>query len=91
MDLRDYIDAQRGRAAELARALRISPTLITQWASIRQVPAERCPAIERATGGQVSCEDLRPDVDWAVLRCNCLDESEHNERAPTEDEIQEAA
>lgn len=33
------------------------------------VPAERCPAIERATNGQVRCEDLRPDVDWAVLRC----------------------
>ena len=32
-------------------------------------PAEYCPVIERATAGQVRCEDLRPDVDWAVLRC----------------------
>jgi DNA-binding transcriptional regulator YdaS (Cro superfamily) len=43
--------------------------LISQWRNgIRPIPAERCPAIERATGGVVRCEDLRPDVDWAVLR-----------------------
>jgi DNA-binding transcriptional regulator YdaS (Cro superfamily) len=29
-------------------------------------PAEHCPSIERETG--VPCEQLRPDVDWAVLR-----------------------
>lgn len=34
----------------------------------RDFPAEHCPAIERATGGKVTCEQLRPDVDWAVLR-----------------------
>ena len=34
----------------------------------RRVPAEHCPAIEGATGGQVRCEDLRPDVNWSVLR-----------------------
>lgn len=36
----------------------------------RQVPAEHCPAIEKATNGQVRCEELRPDVAWAVLRGN---------------------
>lgn len=34
----------------------------------RRVPAEHCPAIERATGGAVRCEELRPDVAWSVLR-----------------------
>lgn len=34
----------------------------------RRVPAEHCPAIERATGGAVRCEELRPDVQWGVLR-----------------------
>ncbi|MDT4679101.1 transcriptional regulator, partial [Escherichia coli] len=29
---------------------------------------ERCPAIEKATGGAVTCEELRPDIDWAYLR-----------------------
>lgn len=34
-------------------------------------PAEYCPAIERATGGKVRCEELRPDVDWSYLRKTC--------------------
>jgi DNA-binding transcriptional regulator YdaS (Cro superfamily) len=39
-------------------------------------PAEYCPAIERATNGAVKCEDLRPDVEWSVLRCTCTDQKE---------------
>ena len=68
MNLRAYIDQKRGRASSLGRALVITPVLVSQWASGRQVPAERCPAIEKATGGAVTCEELRPDVDWAYLR-----------------------
>lgn len=37
----------------------------------RRFPAEHCPAIEKATrerGEVVRCEELRPDVSWAVLR-----------------------
>jgi DNA-binding transcriptional regulator YdaS (Cro superfamily) len=37
----------------------------------RRVPAEHCPAIEKATrerGAPVLCEELRPDVAWEVLR-----------------------
>lgn len=41
------------------------------WKRTR-VPAEYCPAIEKATSGVVRCEDLRPDIDWAYLRAtNC--------------------
>jgi DNA-binding transcriptional regulator YdaS (Cro superfamily) len=41
--------------------------LISQWANrVRQIPIERCPAIERATGGAVTRRDLRPD-DWHVI------------------------
>lgn len=69
MKLIDYLKQERGRASALARALDISPVLISQWANgARQVPAERCPDIERDTSGQVACEDLRPDVNWAYLR-----------------------
>lgn len=45
----------------------LSPQAVHKWIATR-VPADRCPAIERATGGAVRCEDLRPDVDWAYLR-----------------------
>lgn len=57
-----------GGAARLAAALNISPQRLNNWQA-RGVPAERCPDIERATNGQVKCEDLRPDVAWHVLRC----------------------
>lgn len=57
-----------GGATALATALGLDkPQIINNWRS-RRVPAEYCPAIERATNRQVRCEDLRPDVDWAYLR-----------------------
>lgn len=37
----------------------------------RRVPPEKCPLIERATkerGEVVTCEELRSDVEWSVLR-----------------------
>lgn len=69
MNLRTYIDQQRGQASALGRAIGVTPVLISQWANgHRPVPAERCPEIEKATSGEVTCEELRPDVDWAYLR-----------------------
>ena len=38
---------------------------VYQWTRSR-VPAEYCPDIEALTG--VRCEELRPDVNWSVLR-----------------------
>lgn len=63
------IAPQMGGFAALARLLEVSPPTVHQWASgARPVPADRCPQIERVTHGKVTCEDLRPDVDWAYLR-----------------------
>lgn len=72
MDLNTYLDNRSNK--ELALAVGVSQVIISQWKTgARQVPAERCPAIERATGGAVRCEDLRPDVDWAYLRATDCD------------------
>ncbi|WP_308445851.1 YdaS family helix-turn-helix protein [Chitiniphilus purpureus] len=69
MDLKTYLLAAKGRGAALAAALGVNQVLISTWAhGKRPVPAGRCPAIERATDGQVRCEELRPDIDWAYLR-----------------------
>jgi len=58
-----------GGLSALARLLGVAPPTVSQWASgVRPIPAERCPAIEKATGGAVTCEELRPDVDWQYLR-----------------------
>lgn len=68
MKLNAYLDA-RGKVNELAASLGIPAALLSQWKTgVRQVPAERCPEIEKATDGEVRCEDLRSDVDWAYLR-----------------------
>lgn len=68
-----------GGQAQLARLLGVTPPTVNQWISgTRQVPAERCPAIERATNGAVRCEELRPDVDWSVLRGVQAEAVEHD-------------
>ncbi|EAX3299503.1 helix-turn-helix domain-containing protein [Salmonella enterica subsp. enterica serovar Muenchen] len=58
-----------GGQAFMSRCLGVTPPTINQWIKgVRQIPAERCPEIEKATGGAVTCEELRPDVDWSYLR-----------------------
>lgn len=70
MDLKSAISILGG-PAELAAAINVSSQVITNWLARNRVPAERCPSIERATKGAVTCEALRPDVDWAYLRKTC--------------------
>jgi DNA-binding transcriptional regulator YdaS (Cro superfamily) len=66
MKLSEYVEAAHGRQSSLAVAIGVQPQLVWQWSrNQRPVPSERCPSIERATAGQVTCEELRPDVDWA--------------------------
>lgn len=62
--------ALAGSQAELARRIGVKQMHVWNWLnrSKGKVPAERCPDIERATGGAVRCEELRPDVDWNYLR-----------------------
>jgi DNA-binding transcriptional regulator YdaS (Cro superfamily) len=58
-----------GSGAALAAHLGITKGAVSQWKdAARKIPAEYCPTIERLTEGQVSCEEMRPDVDWAYLR-----------------------
>ena len=67
MTLVEYI-RKHGRA-KLARALKTSEAYISQLAhGHRRVTEGKAMLIERATRGAVRCEDLRPDVDWSVLR-----------------------
>jgi len=58
-----------GGQAALARAVGVPPAFVFQWLNNkRPVPVSRCPAIEQATNGAVTCEELRPDFDWQYLR-----------------------
>lgn len=65
-----------GGVSALARLLGVTPSAVHQWLrGQRPVPAERCPAIERLTLRAVTCEQLRPDVEWSVLRQSTSQES----------------
>jgi len=58
-----------GSQVELARLLNVTKAAVNQWKLPgRRVPLVHCPQIERATNGTVRCEDLRPDVNWTVVR-----------------------
>jgi DNA-binding transcriptional regulator YdaS (Cro superfamily) len=74
MDDRHPIDlaaAIVGSQSALAKLLGVTKAAVFQWKdSSRQVPAEYCPVIERLTRGRVRCEQLRPDIEWGVVRRN---------------------
>lgn len=74
MKLLTYVKT-RGTQRELASKLAITPVLINQWANQkRPVPPDRCVQIERATNGEVSRRDLRPD-DWQDIWPELVDQS----------------
>ena len=66
-----------GSQAALAAALGVTRAAVGQWkgkdrkGKARKVPAEHCLVIERETrarGSAVTCEELRPDMAWDVVR-----------------------
>lgn len=69
MKLREYMNLDGVQPTKLAHELGVAPAYLYQMATgIRPVSAERAIEIEKVTGGLVTCEDLRPDVDWGYLR-----------------------
>jgi DNA-binding transcriptional regulator YdaS (Cro superfamily) len=75
-----------GGQAALARKIGVHVSFPNQWVKGRRpVPAERCPSIEKATARQVTCEQLRPDVDWAYLRGTASGDSCATEEAAASD------
>lgn len=56
-----------GSAATLARALKVSPSAVHEWAAGRRpLPIERCVQVEQITSGAVTRMDLRPDDWWQI-------------------------
>lgn len=57
-----------GSQALLAKTLGITQPCVSEWArGERPVPIDRCGAIERATEGFVTCDELRPDLEWSRI------------------------
>ncbi len=73
-----------GGVGKLAVLAGVAVPTASQWCNgKRQVPAERCIVIERASKGVIRCEDLRPDVEWGVLRQAPLSEAANQAQQPT--------
>jgi len=51
-----------GSQTALARAVGVSQAAVSKWALGGRISAENALGIERATSGQVSAADLRPDI-----------------------------
>ena len=67
MTLADYLS--KNIASKLASEIGISNAYLSQIKNgDRSASARLCVDIERATLGAVTCEELRPDVDWTFLR-----------------------
>lgn len=64
-----YETGGRGRLALLSKALNTQPQLIGQWAKGRRnTPRDRLAAIEQATCGRVTVEEMRPDLEFRRIK-----------------------
>lgn len=66
--LQKAVDKFRTLSA-FANVLGVRYQVVQQWFR-NGVPAEYCPAIEKVTERLVTCEQLRPSVDWEYVRAN---------------------
>lgn len=58
-----------GGPRSAALRLKCSEQAISFWINGKRTPnVETCIAIERETAGEVTVEQLRPDIDWSVIR-----------------------
>lgn len=66
--LKQWIDRQPyGTAIRLADWLDVHKSNISMWASgVREIPEKHCEDIAAFAGDELTCEDLRPDIDWGV-------------------------
>ncbi|MGE8367026.1 YdaS family helix-turn-helix protein [Cupriavidus basilensis] len=71
MKLADYLDTTRTSQSAFAERLGVSQGLVHQWLTgKRPISAEKCPEIEKLTGGAVTCEELNDKVDWPYIRAS---------------------
>lgn len=76
MHLNKFLSKKNMTASQLAREIGCSSTDISNWkAGNRQIPILSAVAIEKATNGEVSRKDCRPD-DWHMIWPELIQESE---------------
>jgi DNA-binding transcriptional regulator YdaS (Cro superfamily) len=84
MKLKDYLNAERGRQAALARAIGAHAPDLSRWADeSRPVPIPYAPLIEKETGGLVSRKDLFPG-EWMTIWPELANQTDAAERRSRE-------
>jgi DNA-binding transcriptional regulator YdaS (Cro superfamily) len=53
---------------DMARQLGVTYQAIQEWRRQGRVPPPHCPKIEKILNGDVRCEQLNDEIDWAYLR-----------------------
>jgi DNA-binding transcriptional regulator YdaS (Cro superfamily) len=72
-----------GSQVRLARLLGVTPPTVNQWVKgKRPVPIAKCVAIERATAGAVTRQELRPG-DWQHIWPGLFGPGMEEEATPT--------
>lgn len=78
---------KRQDQVDFARRCKTSVNYLRKAVSTGQRLGESlCISIERVTGGDVRCEELRPDVEWWVVRGTSPPETAPPAGGPTEGE-----
>lgn len=67
--IKEAIDRAGGVMA-VASHFGIRPVSVYEWIRRGSVPADKCPEIEKFSGGVARCEDLNHQVDWAYVRAS---------------------
>jgi DNA-binding transcriptional regulator YdaS (Cro superfamily) len=67
MDIFTKIETVFGGQTELAKLLGTTSQCVSNWKVRGRIPAERCPDIVRLSHGQITYNDLRPDL-WPLVR-----------------------
>jgi len=53
-----------GGQAKLAEACQVTQAAVSKWANNGTITLENAFSVEKATNGQVTAKELRPDVAW---------------------------
>lgn len=63
MDIRAYLEKHHLSQGQFSKQIGVSQGLIWQWLEGKtRITAERAKEIEEKTGGEITRQDLRPDI-----------------------------
>lgn len=91
MQFKSWVNLERGRAMAVSRLIGVPQSFVSKMSSgEKAIPAEHCRAIERMSGGLVTCKEMRP-FDWHKYWPELADAPVNTAQAATETVAKQAA